>query len=985
MAQNNIDDARFRRRIETSILSVKAWDEDLSLLAECRALLPWDDLRDCDDANDTNLGPYSQSEDSELASSDARLLQRLARYFKDSMTWVNAPACGTCGQHNKMEGRGGRGPNTAEEHQGQADRVEVYQCTNSTCGNLETVFPRYNSVRKLLETRKGRCGEYANLFGLVCRAAGFTTRYISDFTDHVWIECKVDGHWIMADACEGVINEPSMYEKGWGKKLNYILGIGLDHVVDVTGTYTRQFNTEEFQLRRRGVTSSEYAGENIIEEQNRRLRGRLPHKAVDELNRRLEREGKQQLELRLLNKWKEDTYGTGRLSGSLVWKLSRDEAGRNGDGPDKTETVFTGNTDSQAQFYVESFFPHASAAFSITVQPQPHGRHDAIDVSGTKCAVGSTSSLSVVVVDEKHFGCILQSRAFGSLTDLAHFVETIPKYRIIAICGRVATATSNAEISASDAANLSLLGGFNADLAANGVLFIGQVQAHPDWAHCASFEASPNGFRIEGRGRIDIDPGIAAEGLRLRTERQTKPCCIAGRLPESIMPLQTQLLATEEQKRAAFMALIKRESEHSSRQNFGYTTKPGSPIYLLCASAYPFERDETEDVDDCWNCFLLLPPSLVEEDDIGIVEPTENKSGPNNPPPFEVPLDTTFFVQHLGSELLAEYNGATVRSSTAAVLGNTKLVAFYFSAHWCPPCKTFTPMLAEMYTHLKDKFPTHGLEIVFVSSDRDANGFNSYYNSMPWLSIPFESLPAYKQLLSTKYGVRGIPALVVLDAMSGQVVVPADASRGEVSQACSRGESGIEALLQSWLSRIPPESQEILTMLELSCADDHVAPDSNETPPPPVNPYLVRKEKPTYTGTASEAEAVWEPGPLNGKAQRLPGLSESEKIQEDRPMSDDDIQEALGTALKYLENAQKAPWSPKFRTFKLGNKVADRITRIKGGVDLVRSVGFEVAGTSQDFVATIPLVADLDKMHSRITSMMMAPTSHQVPEPVDTL
>jgi hypothetical protein len=213
--------------------------------------------------------------------------------------------------------------------------------------------------------------------------------------------------------------------------------------------------------------------------------------------------------------------------------------------------------------------------------------------------------------------------------------------------------------------------------------------------------------------------------------------------------------------------------------------------------------------------------------------------------------------------------------------------------------------------------------------------------------------------------------------MSGQVVVPADASRGEVSQACRRGDSGIEALMQSWLSRIPADSQEIRTMLECSCVESHVAPDSDETPTPPpaVHPYLVRKEKPTYTYAASEA--VWEPGPLNGKAQRVP--IPSNKIKKDRPLScmlawnssgQADVDEALGTALKYLENAQKTPWSPKFRSFKLANKVADRITRVEGGVDLIRSVGFEVKGTAEDFVATIPLAADLDQMHSRIISMM---------------
>lgn len=693
MAENNIDDVRFRRRIETSIQAVKAWDDDPLLLAECRALLPWNDLRDCEDTsnvNDTNshqqLGPYSKRQDSDLTSSDARLLQRLARYFQSSMTWVNAPACGKCGQHDNMKGLAGRGPITDEERQGQAERVEVYQCHNITCDQEETVFPRYNSVRKLLETRKGRCGEYANLFGLVCRSVGFETRFISDFTDHVWIECRVDGKWIMADACEGVIDEPSMYEKGWGKKLNYILGIGSDHVSDVTGTYTRQFHAKEFQLRRRSVTSSEYAGENIIEEQNRKLRARLPHKAIDELNRRLEREGKQQSKLRLWNEWETDTYGTGRLSGSTVWKIARNEAGRNGNETDKTDqtkTDATGNTDRQAQFYVEHLFPLASSV-SIAVQPHPRGRHDAIDVSGTKCAIGAPSSLSVVVIDETYLGCILQSRAFGSLTDLAHFVETIPKYRVVAISGRIAATptTANAEISESDAAKLSLLGGFNTDLAADGVLFIGQVQAHPDWAYCSSFEASPNGFGIQGT--VDSDPGTGtgANGLRLRTERRTRPSCITGRLPESIMPLQTQLLATEEQKRAAFLALLERKN--SSRQYFGYTTKPGSPIYLLGESAYPFERDDTEDDDNSWNSFLVLPSSLVDEHDIGIVEPT-GKDGSNNTPQFEVPLDTTFFVKHLGSELLAKYSGATVRSSTAAVLGNTKLIAFYFSAHGCGP------------------------------------------------------------------------------------------------------------------------------------------------------------------------------------------------------------------------------------------------------------------------------------------------------------
>jgi nucleoredoxin len=41
---------------------------------------------------------------------------------------------------------------------------------------------------------------------------------------------------------------------------------------------------------------------------------------------------------------------------------------------------------------------------------------------------------------------------------------------------------------------------------------------------------------------------------------------------------------------------------------------------------------------------------------------------------------------------------------------------FYFSANWCPPCRAFTPQLAEVYRVIRKREP--GFEIVFVSSDR---------------------------------------------------------------------------------------------------------------------------------------------------------------------------------------------------------------------------------------------------------------------------
>merc|ERR1712083_1273595 len=84
-------------------------------------------------------------------------------------------------------------------------------------------------------------------------------------------------------------------------------------------------------------------------------------------------------------------------------------------------------------------------------------------------------------------------------------------------------------------------------------------------------------------------------------------------------------------------------------------------------------------------------------------------------------------------------------------------IGLYFSAHWCPPCRGFTPKLAEMYKNgLKDK-----MEIIFVSSDQDEASFNDYYKEMPWIALKY-SEKATKEDLGQKHGVQGIPMLVVV-------------------------------------------------------------------------------------------------------------------------------------------------------------------------------------------------------------------------------
>lgn len=44
---------------------------------------------------------------------------------------------------------------------------------------------------------------------------------------------------------------------------------------------------------------------------------------------------------------------------------------------------------------------------------------------------------------------------------------------------------------------------------------------------------------------------------------------------------------------------------------------------------------------------------------------------------------------------LVKADGSKVDADT--VLGTKKVICFYFSAHWCPPCRAFTPVLKDFY------------------------------------------------------------------------------------------------------------------------------------------------------------------------------------------------------------------------------------------------------------------------------------------------
>lgn len=249
------------------------------------------------------------------------LVKQLLHWFKrEFFTWMNQPRCSSC-NHEKTHAVRTEGPKTAEEVAGQAGRVEVYQCPS--CSAF-TRFPRYNDPVKLLTTRTGRCGEWANCFTLCCRSMGFEARYVLDVTDHVWTEVYSEHYkrWLHCDSCEDQLDCPLTYEVGWGKKLSYIFSFSREEVVDTARRYTQ--NWEAMRARRRDVDEDWL--KTVILQMNQRLREQLPSDRVEILRAR---EVVEQDELRMGRSVKKGEV-QGRVSGSTEWKSGRQEDGKSG-------------------------------------------------------------------------------------------------------------------------------------------------------------------------------------------------------------------------------------------------------------------------------------------------------------------------------------------------------------------------------------------------------------------------------------------------------------------------------------------------------------------------------------------------------------------------------------------------------------------------------------------------------------------------------
>lgn len=244
------------------------------------------------------------------------LLLEFKEWFKtDFFKWVDAPVCDRCG--GETTNKGMLAPLPQEQAAG-AGRIEGYTCNK--CGS-EVRFPRYHGKpEKLLETRKGRCGEWANCFVLCCRALGFDTRHVHDWTDHVWAEVwsEAENRWLHVDPGE-TVDKPLVYEVGWGKKLTYVIAHSKDEVQDVTWRYSKDHVATR---SRRTLVRPKWLVKIILEITAKCQQGYGPQEKERLTNRRLA----ECLEL-LTPRTAGEGDKQGRQTGSLAWRLARGETG----------------------------------------------------------------------------------------------------------------------------------------------------------------------------------------------------------------------------------------------------------------------------------------------------------------------------------------------------------------------------------------------------------------------------------------------------------------------------------------------------------------------------------------------------------------------------------------------------------------------------------------------------------------------------------
>ncbi len=201
---------------------------------------------------------------------------------------------------------------------------------------------------------------------------------------------------------------------------------------------------------------------------------------------------------------------------------------------------------------------------------------------------------------------------------------------------------------------------------------------------------------------------------------------------------------------------VKTQAEFIARKGDYVTFKraDGSRLLHPYAKLNPTDRARID--------ALTLPPA----DEPEVAEAAPKADAPLDPKPAAInPAPSAKpgrVLAALDGKLVA-LKGKYFAPTSAAQIGPVRYLAVYYSAHWCPPCRGFTPKLVAAYQEIKKRHPD--FEMIFVSSDQDASAMEGYMREykMTWPAVKFDQRDS-ASILRRPGHESGIPNLVFMRA-----------------------------------------------------------------------------------------------------------------------------------------------------------------------------------------------------------------------------
>lgn len=121
---------------------------------------------------------------------------------------------------------------------------------------------------------------------------------------------------------------------------------------------------------------------------------------------------------------------------------------------------------------------------------------------------------------------------------------------------------------------------------------------------------------------------------------------------------------------------------------------------------------------------------------------------------------TNQIASYLDDDLVSLEGGQLKKYNNTELLSK-KYLLVYYSAHWCPPCRAFTPELVKWYNSASSQHAK--FDLIFYSNDRSEDDMLTYMTdtNMPWPALEYRK--THLRNVLSKYAGPAIPDLVLLD------------------------------------------------------------------------------------------------------------------------------------------------------------------------------------------------------------------------------